>query len=212
MILALDTATTRGQFALGTGSDVLLSGSFPADQQAGSEIFAALEPVQPYLKDLRWVLVGLGPGSYSGIRVAISAALGIALSRGAKLGGLGSLPAIECEDSPFYVVGDARRKSFFLAEVRDNRCGKFPPDLLSQEELTARLRDARQSGAPVFAWDPRAAELFGLERKFPSAEKLLRLAGEGLEPSPTLEPHYLRPPHITQATRNKPLFQLPDPS
>ncbi len=211
MMLIIDTATDRGIAAVGdpgTG-EIVRETQFPADKQASAEIFSALEKFRDDLADVTWVVVGLGPGSYSGIRVAICAALGIAMPRNLKLGGVCSLAAIDTGsgDSDFCVIGDARRQSFFLAQFTPAGESRGEIRLLSEDELREAL--TRDPQLPRFAWDPRAAELFDAPRARPTAQRLFALAGRAeapLQPQTVLEPLYLRDPHITTPTRNRPLF------
>ena len=66
------------------------------------------------------IIVGLGPGSYAGTRIAISAAIGLQVSSGARLIGFPSICAMESNAEEYSVIGDARRKSFFFARIRAN--------------------------------------------------------------------------------------------
>src|SRR5436190_478423 len=63
------------------------------------------------------IIVGLGPGSYAGVRIAIATALGLRSATGAKLTGIPSICALDVETADYCVIGDARRQSFFFARV-----------------------------------------------------------------------------------------------
>jgi tRNA threonylcarbamoyladenosine biosynthesis protein TsaB len=141
------------------------------------------------------IVVGLGPGSYAGVRIAISAAIGLQAACGARLVGLPSICAISCEARPFLVIGDARRQTFFLARVEEN-CLAESPELLSEAELRTRL-DSRNS-LPVLSSDS-LPQFSDVRLAFPSAGQLAHLAAKGdcAFSLPPLEPMYLREPHIT---------------
>ena len=167
---------------------------WPNDRKNSGEFFQNLAEVQKQFGPPARIVVGLGPGSYAGTRIAISAAIGLQMAANAELLGLSSLCAIECDAPQYAVVGDARRQSFFLAQVRD-RILPAPPVLQSEGELRAAL--AALSG-DVFAVE-KLRQFDGVAVRYPSAEILARLAAEENRAFvlPPLEPMYLREPHIT---------------
>ncbi len=88
------------------------------------------------------------------------------------------------------MIGDARRQSFWFAQVRERRALEGPL-LCSEDELRERLRAMH---CPVFASEPLAVYPEAVIAH-PSAVVLADCAMEvAREP---LEPIYLRAPHIT---------------
>ena len=194
-ILALELSTGRGSLAWlgedGTG----LSRDWPNDRKNSGAFFENLADVTKKLGPPDTITVGLGPGSYAGTRIAISAAIGM-VSSGARLIGFPSICAIESNAQEYSVIGDARRKSFFFARIRANNLVQGPT-LFSESELRSKL-DTIEIAIPVFTSD----SLPQFERavvRFPSALVLARLAREPQHSFslPPLEPIYLREPHIT---------------
>ncbi len=146
------------------------------------------------------IAIGLGPGSYAGTRIAIAAAIGLRAANDAELIGLASVRAIKTDAPDYFVIGDARRTSFYFARVDARRCVEGPL-LCTADELKARLA---ANDVPVFCTEPISN--FGLVSvAFPSASALAQIAANEDTHSATapLEPIYLRDPHITQA---KPVF------
>jgi tRNA threonylcarbamoyladenosine biosynthesis protein TsaB len=90
--------------------------------------------------DIDRIAVGVGPGSFTGLRLGIATARGLAQARDIPLVGVSSLAALAAAakgDSPPYVVAviDARRGEVFaLAE------GAFGPAAFAPDELAARIR------------------------------------------------------------------------
>ncbi len=173
-----------------------LSRDWPNDRKNSGAFFENLADVTKKLGLPDTIIVGLGPGSYAGTRIAISAAVGLQASSGARLIGFPSLCAMDCDAHEYFVIGDARRKSFFFANVRANNLVQ-DPTLFSESELRSKLDDIEFT-TPVFSSDP----LPQFERavvRFPSARVLARLAQEPQRSFsvPLLEPIYLREPHIT---------------
>jgi tRNA threonylcarbamoyladenosine biosynthesis protein TsaB len=114
--------------------------------------------------DLDRVAVTLGPGSFTGVRVAIAAARGLALALDIPAVGVGTLDALAfpilCAESSGTAVAvlDAKRGELF-ALVRDiaTRATLLTAQALSADTLAARLGAASEpliltgSGAPILA-------------------------------------------------------------
>jgi tRNA threonylcarbamoyl adenosine modification protein YeaZ len=91
MILALDTSTAACTAALFDGSGNCVA---RRDEQIGRGHSERLVPMVAELLERRTpqrILVGVGPGSFTGIRVGIAAAHGLAIGWGADLAGIPSL-------------------------------------------------------------------------------------------------------------------------
>jgi tRNA threonylcarbamoyladenosine biosynthesis protein TsaB len=195
-ILALELSTARGSLAWLDEDDTDLTRAWPTDRRNSAAFFENLGAITEKFGAPDTIIVGLGPGSYAGTRIAISAAIGLQVSSGAHLIGFPSICAMQCDAHEYWVIGDARRKSFFFARIHANNLIEAPT-LFSEAELKPKL-NAVEIAMPVFTSD----SLPQFERpvvRFPSALVLARLAREPqLSFSlPPLEPIYLREPHIT---------------
>jgi tRNA threonylcarbamoyladenosine biosynthesis protein TsaB len=195
-ILALELSTARGSLAWLDEDDTDLTREWPNDRKNSAVFFENLGAVTEKFGAPDTIIVGLGPGSYAGTRIAISAAIGLQVSCSARLIGFPSISAMECDAHEYCVIGDARRKSFFFARIRANNLVEGPT-LLLESELTLKL-NMIEIQMPVFTSD----SLPQFERavvSFPSAIVLARLAREPQRSFslPPLEPIYLREPHIT---------------
>src|SRR5437867_13110502 len=119
-ILALELSSARGSLALrGNDHDDVLR-EWPNDRKNSGQFFEYLAEVQKQFGEPDTIIVGLGPGSYAGTRIAISAAIGLQTASRARLVGFPSICAMEFDASEFCVIGDARRQTFFFARVREN--------------------------------------------------------------------------------------------
>jgi tRNA threonylcarbamoyl adenosine modification protein YeaZ len=195
-ILALELSSARGSIAW-HDNDFEWARDWANDRKNSGDFFQHLVEVQRQFGRPDRIVVGLGPGSYAGTRIAISAAIGLQLASNAELVGLSSLCAIECEGPEYAVIGDARRQTFFLAQVR-NQILVAPPALEAEDELWTALA-ALKSRMPIFSVE-LLPQFDGVTVRHPSAPLLARLARE---PNcafvlPPLEPMYLREPHITK--------------
>ena len=194
-ILALELSTARGSLAWLDGN-LKNAREWPNDRKNSAAFFRNLEAVTRKFASPEIIVVGLGPGSYAGTRIAISAAIGLQLSSNARLIGFPSISAMECDTHEYCMIGDARRKSFFFARVRDRALAEGPT-LYSETEMKKKLDEA-ESTIPIFC----SESLPQFQRaviRYPSAVVLGTVAqetGRGFF-LPPLEPIYLREPHIT---------------
>ena len=198
-ILALELSTVRGGLAWLDG-DVDLAWEWPNDRKNSAAFFENLDQVTKKFGAPDTIIVGLGPGSYAGIRIAISAAIGLQISSGAHLIGFPSICAIESADADYCVIGDARRKSFFFARVSRNEL-REGPDLFSEERLKSKLAELGNDTL-VFCFESLSQFSEPMIR-YPSPRLLARLA-RGANRTfklPPLEPIYLREPYVTMANR-----------
>lgn len=193
--LAVELSTSRGSLAW-LDSGIKFTREWPNDRKNSAAFFENLHAVREKFGLPETMIVGLGPGSYAGTRIAISAAIGIQLSCEARLIGYPSICAMECDAQEYCVIGDARRKSFFFTRIISNEVIEGPT-LCSDLELNAKL-ESLDPATPVFS----SESLPRFDRAvicFPSALILARLANEPRRSFclPPLEPLYLREPHIT---------------
>src|SRR6266699_6084038 len=134
-ILALELSTARGSLAWLDG-EVELAPDWPNDRKNSAAFFENLDNVVKKFGAPQIVVVGLGPGSYAGTRIAISAAIGLQVSTGARLIGVPSICAMEGND--YCVIGDARRTLFFFAHLCSNELIEGP-SLFGEDELKSKL-------------------------------------------------------------------------
>jgi tRNA threonylcarbamoyladenosine biosynthesis protein TsaB len=195
-ILALELSTAHGSAGWRNGN-VDLMREWPNDRKHSGLFFENLTELQKQFGLPETIIVGLGPGSYAGTRIAISTAIGLQLAANARLIGYPSICAIETEENEYGMIGDARRSTFFFARIRANDLAEGPT-LLSEAELKEKL-DKLESKMPIFS-SQSLPQFEGVTIRYPSALVLARLAQDpGRSFSlPSLEPMYLREPHITR--------------
>jgi tRNA threonylcarbamoyladenosine biosynthesis protein TsaB len=179
------------------------------------------------LGELEGLVVGLGPGSFTGLRIGLSAAKALAYAAGLKLVGASSLAALALEgpeDVPLYCLAVARKDDLYLGVYR--RRGSevealAPEDAFAPEEIARRLLAEPQALAlgPALADYRAALEAHGVPASrllpgplFPSAVALAQLARipetQAMEAVFALEPHYVR---TSGAERNPAFPPLPGP-
>jgi len=195
-ILGLELSSARGSVALFNDGNVVFFREWQNDRKNSGPFFEYLAEVLKEFEKPDTIIVGLGPGSYAGTRIAISAAIGLQAASQSRLIGFPSICAIECDTAEYCVIGDARRQTFFLARIHGNNLAESPT-LMTEAELRAKL-DKVDSTMSIFT----SEKLPQFERaaiRYPSAKVLVRLASDANRnfSQPPLEPIYLREPHIT---------------
>jgi tRNA threonylcarbamoyladenosine biosynthesis protein TsaB len=148
------------------------------------------------------IAVTVGPGSFTGLRVGIAFAKGLALALDRPAVGIGTLEALAAEAAKdfgglVFPAIDARRGQLYLQAFEDGRA-LMAPDALTAEVAAARIAELSQgrsftlvgSGAPLLADFAPAAAVIAAEGA--DARAVARLAA-AREPAP-LKPLYLRAP------------------
>jgi tRNA threonylcarbamoyl adenosine modification protein YeaZ len=163
------------------------------------------------------IAVGLGPGSYTGIRAAIALAQGWQMARGVKVCGMSSVECVAAQATAegltgkFGVVIDAQRGEFYVAgyEIDERGCRETIPLRLVPTDV---LRE-RANGGDIFI-GPEVKQWFPHGRTvFPRATQLARLAPGRTEfvSGELLSPIYLRETTFVKAPPPRPISFHPAP-
>ncbi|KGI70672.1 tRNA (adenosine(37)-N6)-threonylcarbamoyltransferase complex dimerization subunit type 1 TsaB [Mycolicibacterium rufum] len=196
LILAIDTATpavTAGVVRLGDDVE-LLAEQVTVDPRAHAErltpnIVAALDDAGVAAGELDAVVVGCGPGPFTGLRVGMATAAAFGHALGIPVRGVCSLDAIAVGTAgDVLVVTDARRREVYWARYRDG-VRIDGPAVNAAADVPV--------GAAAVAGSPEHTALFDLPRLapvYPSATGLVAAVADwDSEPEP-LVPLYLRRP------------------
>jgi tRNA threonylcarbamoyladenosine biosynthesis protein TsaB len=198
-ILSLDSSSPVASVAcvsvLHGKHEVLFERNTPHARADSAALFEGLRDAVEACSHPDALCVGLGPGSYNGLRAGIAAARAFATALHLPLHAIPS-PLALLPEQHFWAIGDARGGHYWVARIEGGAFAE-EPHLLSPAESLARLASypsltvigsAAMGGVP----DLRIAT--------PSAVRLAILA-EKNDPSfrvtGTPEPIYLKPPHIT---------------
>jgi len=148
-LLALDTSTAMASVALYDGDHVVSESTWLAGREHSTrlliEIDVALERVGRAASDLTGLVVACGPGSFTGVRVALSVAKGVAFARGLPLWGVNSLDVTaaacaEHADVPVRAVLSAGRGRFATSLHVGGMCVDAPR-LATLDQLVELVRE-----------------------------------------------------------------------
>ena len=214
--LVVETSTPHASLASIEPTGQLKQREFTSDRSHNAVLFSPLKELLDSREagEIGLVLVGSGPGSYSGTRVGIAAAQGVAIAAGCPAVAVPSILAVVSAEggAACVAIGDARRGSFWTAHMERSRL-LAEPELTDAGGLEAIVLKAVAAGIPVISFEdsgrfPLSPELRAQVRlEFPSAERLWQAwkstTPETLErwTSQPPQPIYLKPPHITPAKR-----------
>ena len=232
MELVIDTSSNIVNVALSREGEVLALLTWQTIQNHTIEmlpnLICLLQKAKVEIDSIEAIIVAKGPGSFNGLRVGISTAKGLASTLNIPLLGVNTL---EAEAYPFAFTGlplrpihKAGREEIATALYRKKNnewqcleaenlttintlcrqikqrtlfCGEIPPDIIKQiqQNLGKQAIISQSNNSP-----PRAYSLALL-----GWQKLSR--GEQDDPV-TLQPLYLRPPHITKPKDKTPLLSI----
>ncbi|AJT66352.1 tRNA (adenosine(37)-N6)-threonylcarbamoyltransferase complex dimerization subunit type 1 TsaB [Streptomyces chattanoogensis] len=204
LLLALDTATPAVTVALHDGSRVLAESRQVDARRHGELLLPAVDRVLAEagrkLDAVSDIVVGVGPGPYTGLRVGLVTAATFGSVLGVPVHGLCSLDGIAYAsglEEPFVVATDARRKEVYWARYENSRTRLTEPAVDRPADIAGQVAGVPSVGAGALLYD---AVFTGVRREGPehqSAAALAALAagklaaGEEFLPP---QPLYLRRP------------------
>jgi len=177
--LILDTSAKNA--ILGVVEEGLLISTLLLDGGKGltRSLFPALRPL---VEGLSYLAVGVGPGSYMGVRTGATIAKTLAYTKGIPLIEFSSVLISLPKDlkGPFVFVGDAKMKEHYLIEgeaTGGKICNLSSPRLIPQSSLERAL--------------PESKTILGLEPINPQLSWVIRQISEALSQNKTLNPESL---------------------
>jgi tRNA threonylcarbamoyladenosine biosynthesis protein TsaB len=197
-ILAVEFSSEIRSVALLQGGTVLGQAAESGGRRVVGLVEQALQQAGCEREEVETIAVGLGPGSYNGIRGAIAFAQGWQLGRDVKLIGISSVEGLAARAEMEEIFGlvnivvDAQRNEFYLARFEIGAGARRPIEPLRLAALAEiEKRDAAGEkivGPDLGTWFPRAINLC------PDAAVLGTLAGARTDfvSGDKLEPIYLR--------------------
>ncbi|MGP8301084.1 tRNA (adenosine(37)-N6)-threonylcarbamoyltransferase complex dimerization subunit type 1 TsaB [Streptomyces inhibens] len=204
LLLALDTATPAVTVALHDGARVLAESRQVDARRHGELLLPAVDRVLAEaglkLDAVSDIVVGVGPGPYTGLRVGLVTAATFGAVLDVPVHGLCSLDGLAYASGltePFVVATDARRKEVYWARYADARTRLTEPSVDRPADIADQVAGVPAVGAGALLYD---TVFTGVRREAPehqSAGALAALAAEKLAAGEELlapRPLYLRRP------------------
>ena len=214
LTLGIETASDTCSVALHDGAEVLAEAALYVPRSHGRRlaplIYQVFEHVDRAPQDLDLVAVSAGPGSYTGLRIGVSTAKGLALSTGAALVAVPTLDALaEAAGShtvPLVTVLPSRRGEVYAAAYAASGEPLRPPTALSLTEAGPWVPEGEVAVAGPGVrrlteavadrtWRRLRVELSGRAVGRLGAR---RFAEHGPDDPSTVEPMYLKPVATSQ--------------
>lgn len=229
MILAFDTSTDWLTIAIGEPGEVVAQINESAPRAHLNRLMPGIDTVVKQAKikpgDIKHIAVGIGPGSFTGTRIAVSAARGLAQAIACPLVGISTLDILAMRPNSkgeiVYPVLDARRQEVYTAGYDKHGCRFTDYMVLQPQELAEKLSEAGQSVvltgdgltqysdifraalgtsltvAEPILWTPDASVLIGLARE--------KIDKEQIEPYFKVLPIYIRLSDAEETAKRKKL-------
>lgn len=199
-ILAVDTclpacsaAVIDGNAVLAAGSEAMVKGH---QERLATMVRELMGEAGIAFGDLDRIACTVGPGSFTGLRVGVAFAKGLASALGIACVGVGTLEALAGEEPGVIAAAvDAKRGQIYL-QIFENGRPLMAPDALPIETAAARLAELRPttligSGSPLLA--PVLPQAAVNPRTTPDPAVIARIAAKVRSPAPP-KPLYLRAP------------------
>jgi tRNA threonylcarbamoyladenosine biosynthesis protein TsaB len=222
-VIAIETSSRHGSIAVGQGGRLIDERTFAAQTDHARDLLPTLDGLCGELgwrpDEIGHCCVSIGPGSFTGLRVAVTFARALALAQGVKVCAVPTLNVIaenclSLAEPPrrLAVILDAKRQQVFgavfelepegqyklvgeprLVEPRSILCGDAPPSAVTGEGIDHHREAVAESAIAVVdrqLWIPRAACVHRLG---------WNMAERGaFTPATQLVPHYLRRPEAEE--------------
>ncbi|MGW2596878.1 tRNA (adenosine(37)-N6)-threonylcarbamoyltransferase complex dimerization subunit type 1 TsaB [Streptomyces klenkii] len=207
LLLALDTATPAVTVALHDGDKVVAEARQIDARRHGELLLPSVDRVLREagrkLDAVTDIVVGVGPGPYTGLRVGIVTAATFGAALGVPVRGLCSLDGIAYAagqaglEGEFVVATDARRKEVYWARYADARTRATEPAVDRPADLTEKLAGLTVIGAGAVLYADAFTDVRADMPEHQSAGALASLAAERLRTGGEFlpdQPLYLRRP------------------
>ena len=224
-LLALDTSSNACSVALQVGEDIEVAHVVKPREHTAiliPMIEALLRDARMELADLDAIVLGNGPGSFIGMRIAASVAQGMAFGAGLKIVPVSSLAAIAAgtfaahEGARVLVAQDAHMNEVYLASfARDEEGLPVAEGEVRLHKVTERLGNSIDGGDILAAgagWQryPELLEMNEQARKglvdmlYPNARYLLGLGRRDWHAGGAISPHEVVPEYVRMQVAAKP--------
>lgn len=163
LVLGIETSSRTGSVALVEDGRLLAQATHETPNAHGERLLGLIESLFEqtgrHRAELTRVAVGRGPGAFTGLRIGLALAQGIATGLGIAAVGVGSLRAMALGLEPAlggrrYTLLDARRGELFLAAYRGDGSSTLPPCIVPRHGLLEALAQDLSQSPPSHEDEP----------------------------------------------------------
>lgn len=227
-LLALETSTLRAALAIRRADGRTFTARTDPAVRHGRGLIPALRELLARADlrptDLEAIAVGLGPGSFTGLRIGLTAAKTLAYATGRPLVGLDSFDVLARNALPqalrVVVLADAQRGELFAAEYQRDAPGA-PPARLGPTRIVTAVPYVETLPAGTFVLGPAldrqtlrlpdSVARGTLDQNHPDGLHLLDLAHEAFAAGRREAPWFLEPVYIRRSAAEEKLAAREDP-
>jgi tRNA threonylcarbamoyladenosine biosynthesis protein TsaB len=195
LTLAFDTATGVATSALVDDGELLGERASRA-QTLLEDVDALLRQGGAHPRDLDAMAIGIGPGSFTGVRIGLATARGLALGLDLRGAGVSTLDALAAGAPGALPVIDARRREVFT--IAGRAPAVLEPGELELAEGTVCVGDGAVRYREVLEAKGAVVPPDGDERHLPRARFHVQLADD-FGPVDAIEPLYVRLPDVARS-------------
>ncbi len=232
-IVGIETSTTNCSVGLLHGNELVqvqeVNSGYSHSENLANMVESVLEKAGIKPEQLNAVAVGMGPGSYTGLRIGVSLAKGMAFGLNIPVIGLSSLQLmaaevrsrlIHVEDSDaFLSLLDARRMEVYASAYNSALNEVLPPAaiVLESDSFSTLQNDYSR----LFVYGPGAEKMVGqsdfadsivhVEEVFPSVKGMIQLANDAFLSQRFLDTAYFEPFYLKDFIAGKPSRNLLSP-
>jgi tRNA threonylcarbamoyladenosine biosynthesis protein TsaB len=231
LILAVETSGRIGTVAIALGEQMLAEAAFSSPMRHSAEIFPAVSSLLDRFgrkpREIEHIYISIGPGSFTGLRIAVTMAKTMHLANAAKIVTVDTLDVIAANATNYLkekntaiekiaTILDAKRGQFFIA-VYQNKEGQWerilPACLITAPQFLEKFAVAERpiwllgEGLVYYKDKFKADGIHFLDESYwsPRAGKVHQLGWEKalagqLADALTLQPAYLRKPEAEEKT------------
>ena len=205
LILAIDTTGAFVSVALMTPDEVIGVLHEDMERGQGERLIPAVDELMRAsgrsMQELTGVAVAVGPGSFTGVRIALAAARGFGLALNIPVGGVTSFEAAAWGiGQPVQVILDTKRGDFYVQGFDATGMPTSAPQIRTPESLQS-LKDCRAAVGDGAVAAAKVACFEVIIPSEPSAVRVGRVALSRLSHPLPPEPLYLREADVTLPRR-----------
>ncbi|MHC4574084.1 MAG: tRNA (adenosine(37)-N6)-threonylcarbamoyltransferase complex dimerization subunit type 1 TsaB [Planctomycetota bacterium] len=183
LILAVETSGRIGSVALALGEKILGQKTFSGSMRHSAEVFPSirvlLEAAGREPKEIAHVYISVGPGSFTGLRIAVALAKTMHLANGAKIVAVGTLDAIASNTNDY--IKETKANINRIATILDAKRGQF---FIAAYKLHSRKSDNTQYATHNMQYEKILPDclmkLSQFRERFAGKAEPIWLLGEGL--------------------------------